>query len=123
MEFAVHCRHFNPRSREGSDDAAFVTINCAKISIHAPAKGATSSVIDYFSYCCDFNPRSREGSDIFKIRLFTINFNFNPRSREGSDILQFLIYMKYHYFNPRSREGSDSNIAQSNEFILCNIAK
>ena len=33
--------HFNPRSREGSDCAALVARLAARISIHAPAKGAT----------------------------------------------------------------------------------
>ena len=38
---AKHSDYFNPRSREGSDDAEVEAVNSAKISIHAPAKGAT----------------------------------------------------------------------------------
>ena len=38
--------HFNPRSREGSDvHAAFLIAQQGEISIHAPAKGATQSMI------------------------------------------------------------------------------
>ncbi len=38
-------RDFNPRSREGSDDfPAFVILFCSYISIHAPARGATSRI-------------------------------------------------------------------------------
>ena len=37
----VH-KHFNPRSREGSDRSEVKILTCQKISIHAPAKGATS---------------------------------------------------------------------------------
>ena len=33
------------------------------ISIHAPARGATSHFYSGFFYQKDFNPRSREGSD------------------------------------------------------------
>ncbi len=37
-----------------------------RISIHAPARGATS-YLDYSAGCAsDFNPRSREGSDVFR---------------------------------------------------------
>ena len=37
-------KHFNPRSREGSDPINVSTITPFAISIHAPAKGATSSL-------------------------------------------------------------------------------
>ena len=77
------------------------------ISIHAPAKGATTSLLTIFYCKCYFNPRSREGSDnktttvIENIGISihapakgatpgpgyhgTIRKDFNPRSREGSD--------------------------------------
>ena len=61
-----------------------------QISIHAPAKGAT--------IVCD---GSRNWS-----------WNFNPRSREGSDYGQGSVTDLYRHFNPRSREGSDPNIIQ-----------
>ena len=35
----------------------------SEISIHAPARGATSSGGNVFINALDFNPRSREGSD------------------------------------------------------------
>ena len=37
-----HCIYFNPRSREGSDQNQRESKNSAVISIHAPAKGATT---------------------------------------------------------------------------------
>ena len=42
--------NFNPRSREGSDRGARNSIRNASISIHAPAKGATSQAthLTYF---------------------------------------------------------------------------
>ena len=55
--------YFNPRSREGSDTISPLPMAIKRISIHAPAKGATfsywiSSILSRY-----FNPRSREGSD------------------------------------------------------------
>ena len=38
---AVWKRHFNPRSHEGSDKDVSGYLRSAKISIHAPTKGAT----------------------------------------------------------------------------------
>ena len=56
-----------------------------RISIHAPAKGATSECRTPESRHTYFNPRSREGSDILAARKDEHCFHFNPRSREGSD--------------------------------------
>ena len=75
---------FNPRSREGSDAAVPVGHDervvfqstlprgerhgmewpqkTSNVSIHAPARGATSAKIGA-SASTGFNPRSREGSD------------------------------------------------------------
>ena len=39
---SVADKHFNPRSREGSDKRADGKCMMSNISIHAPAKGATS---------------------------------------------------------------------------------
>ena len=77
--------YFNPRSREGSDESRRRFRRSLLISIHAPAKGATS--------------RGR--------RMASAQNYFNPRSREGSDRLQGALHEGLHHFNPRSREGSD----------------
>ena len=57
----------------------------ARISIHAPAKGATARFVAVAFFSTDFNPRSREGSDILYSPVLRMDGNFNPRSREGSD--------------------------------------
>ena len=121
---------FNPRSREGSDvysDA--LDAEQTGISIHAPAKGATFTVMrsmpnrrefqstlprrerqthpaDY-RLVRNFNPRSREGSDGHPSRRLRYPPYFNPRSREGSDYEREVVAKSNSYFNPRSREGSD----------------
>ena len=55
--------YFNPRSREGSDLLPFLFSDRFWISIHAPARGATSVISCTGGFISDFNPRSREGSD------------------------------------------------------------
>ena len=124
--------HFNPRSREGSDVANVNFCMNFKISIHAPARGATSIPCMGKCVCPDFNPRSREGSDAASvIDGHDGESDFNPRSREGSDswrdsgmtaIKKFQSTLPRgerrdrrvreagtRNFNPRSREGSDSS--------------
>ena len=77
---------FNPRSREGSDnygswgnvefvkfqsslprgERQFLNWTCkssSKISILAPARGATQHLMLQILWIPNFNPRSREGSD------------------------------------------------------------
>ena len=86
-----HLRHFNPRSREGSDRSQ----TCLPRSP------------------CNFNPRSCEGSDEELLSLLYLVPDFNPRSREGSDSSPAAELTSAGYFNPRSREGSDSAFPQA----------
>ena len=130
-------RHFNPRSREGSDNNHLHKPLPQRISIHAPAKGATAIMSTSAATIDNFNPRSREGSD-YVLRMHASRlWNFNPRSREGSDVrlsrysrgfcksisihapakgatreISLLMPRPVH-FNPRSREGSDDRAGQS----------
>ena len=78
-----------------------------KISIHAPAKGATTTHRGGEREQGDFNPRTREGCDKEFYYFQTQNLNFNPRTREGCDHLQCLRSKHDYYFNPRTREGCD----------------
>ena len=77
--------NFNPRSHEGSDHTDNGTNKQNQISIHAPARGATSSADRSVSDLIYFNPRSREGSDNHTALTAFLKIYFNPRSREGSD--------------------------------------
>ncbi len=75
---------FNPRTREGCDLYLCNFIVIYFVSIHAPAKGATSGV-KFYSPCYRFqstHPR--------RVRRFEFTHNnhlssFNPRTREGCD--------------------------------------
>ncbi len=105
--------NFNPRSREGSDTSPIRANQNKKISIHAPARGATAAYETTMQEISDFNPRSRGGSDdilaFFDVTLYIsihapargatmthlegkpYRQNFNPRSREGSDMMMFAL--------------------------------
>ena len=77
------------------------------ISIHAPAKGATKTIIIPVACLCNFNPRSREGSDCFAtIALMScIGFQSTLPRRERQRFHKSV--SESLNFNPRSREGSD----------------
>ena len=123
-------KHFNPRSREGSDrwnDFCKVT----SVNFNPRSREGSDNITGQdFADFMNFNPRSREGSDANRQNLyshFRISIHapargatknntyatvhrkyFNPRSREGSDLTTiYVCYCRHDYFNPRSREGSD----------------
>ena len=142
---------FNPRARAGRDDdlAGAQDLNGvfqstrprgarhsvdqeverrAKVSIHAPARGATLPTTprmfsDVFQSTRprgarppaaprtrprpSFNPRARAGRDSYGERRFAIRTGFNPRARAGRD--RHLEFMDYAWmsFNPRARAGRD----------------
>ena len=68
----VVSHNFNSRSRTGSDDfrAPFATLR--KISIHAPAQGATFIMSCFYSKANYFNSRSRTGSDFCRVSKYKI---------------------------------------------------
>ena len=83
-----------------------------KISIHAPARGATTRSYQLRSTHKYFNPRSREGSD--KRRpVFRINrYRFQSTLPRGERRRLFKVAGSLVDFNPRSREGSDQRQQQ-----------
>ena len=59
---------FNPRSRGGSDAMRAHALEYLKVSIHAPAGGATRHCSITHSCMYSFNPRSRGGSDFMPFK-------------------------------------------------------
>ena len=55
------------------------------VSIHAPAWGATSVLITSATACACFNPRTRVGCDVTCCRPHRQRACFNPRTRVGCD--------------------------------------
>ena len=122
--------HFNPRSREGSDCCMSPTFQRSKISIHAPAKGATQMAVPFLYRQRHFNPRSREGSDRTSCQTHgarsQISIHAPAKGATGGkwyfpDLDDISIHAPAKGathngarcgfddddFNPRSREGSD----------------
>ena len=105
-----------------------------RISIHAPARGATMDRFVNISIFSNFNPRSREGSDqnvcSFLYMLHNISIHAPARGattttikHDGSEAISIHAPARgatianrnaesnVGNFNPRSREGSDKQIA------------
>ncbi len=63
-----------------------INLKVERISIHAPARGATFSLNLSHYPIKYFNPRSRTGSDQTDCGSYRPAIYFNPRSRTGSDV-------------------------------------
>ena len=80
-----------------------------KISIHAPARGATGRDSYSCEYILYFNPRSREGSDTPCFAMYAQSKKFQstlPRGERPAE--RYRVGVADSDFNPRSREGSDT---------------
>ena len=81
------------------------TVVC--ISIHAPARGATPLTSPSCIASANFNPRSREGSDsTLHISRYRHTISIHAPAR-GATLQSWHSYRSLRNFNPRSREGSD----------------
>ena len=78
-----------------------------RVSIHAPARGATHDGNIKGLRRGSFNPRAREGRDLWSKSRTLRNTSFNPRAREGRDQISILGAQLPSGFNPRAREGRD----------------
>ncbi len=120
---------FNPRVRAGRDEADEKLGTYRKVSIHAPARGATGVSFMNITQilfqstrprgarpesCCDFalvidqfqstrprGARLQNASNIFK------TCGFNPRARAGRDRVARCVERAWRSFNPRARAGRD----------------
>ena len=79
----------------------------AEISIHAPAKGATTLMSRKKVRHGNFNPRSREGSDATGAAKSAKKVISIHAPAKGATIVSLTEILLTIYFNPRSREGSD----------------
>ena len=102
-------RNFNPRSREGSDK---IKSGCEKnlfdISIHAPAKGATIiTIIVLIGYKISIHAPAKGATSNYFHFLYRFLFQSTLPRRERR-VISVRINMTIN-FNPRSREGSDNS--------------
>ena len=89
------------------------------ISIHAPAKGATSSRYPFsWSYSSFQSTLPRRERPCFRKFLFFFPY-FNPRSHKGSDGGSRMGKIGNWDFNPRSHKGSDNRERDVLHLFLC----
>ena len=76
---------FNPRAREGRDNILHQREHHKLVSIHAPARGATSRMACRRNFCSFQSTRPRGARLCYK-RFVKSFLRFNPRAREGRDL-------------------------------------
>ena len=102
-------KSFNSRSREGSDQIGVQSPTpLLSVSIHAPARGATSALATSALGLPCFNSRSREGSDGESPTLGGTGLSFQFTLPRGERRYRDTEAYGDRRFNSRSREGSDS---------------
>ena len=77
---------FNPRTRVGCDKDWRRAPDHQRVSIHAPAWGATIRWLMTATAPSSFNPRTRVGCDAGCGRRHSGADSFNPRTRVGCDL-------------------------------------
>ena len=81
---------FNPRARTGRDPALRHAGPTQKVSIHAPARGATASAFSVATWTL-FQSTRPHGARLSLINLAIVYLlGFNPRARTGRDVLSKL---------------------------------
>ena len=82
-----HNTTFQSTRPRGARPDIFEFVRCKVIvSIHAPARGATSYYRPVSQRESCFNPRAREGRDQLEFGAADRRDGFNPRAREGRDV-------------------------------------
>ena len=78
--------YFNPRTREGCDKEQKKLEKQAKISIHAPAKGATLYLLQrHLFWQISIHAPAKGATSVCNFLEKTLHY-FNPRTREGCDL-------------------------------------
>jgi len=78
-------KRFNPRARMGRDRANSCQSNLLKVSIHAPAWGATVSIFPYAARKL-FQSTRPHGARQYGVVCCNTPSGFNPRARMGRDL-------------------------------------
>ena len=100
-------RYFNPRSREGSDHGQLHCGSTEDISIHAPARGATTPLYGVENYHVISIHAPARGATISCAEPFRIKIISIHAPARGATDCCFYTLDNLRHFNPRSREGSD----------------
>ena len=89
-----------------------------KVSIHAPARGATKNAVREALNKKSFNPRTRKGCDPLKSVVFMSNFSFNPRTRKGCDV-EIMPYTTRIYVSIHAPARGATNSSKMKILIAC----
>ena len=102
-------RGFNPRAREGRDPARSGPHRGDAVSIHAPAKGATSPRMRKSRLTRRFNPRAREGRDTSPCLMLPIDSSFqSTRPRRARHSRYFIVDRSQMFQSTRPRRARRS---------------
>ena len=103
---AGRAARFNSRAREGRDYHHAKPTRPQKVSIHAPARGATFTTVGTFTVAPFQFTRPRGARPEVAPRIHGIR-RFNSRAREGRDTIRRTRARSLTSFNSRAREGRD----------------
>ena len=101
-------KNFNPRSREGSDVKMLMSAVEGTISIHAPAKGATTACRAIIAVARISIHAPAKGATMYFAKFEGMTKISIHAPAKGATFLRMVCKLMLTDFNPRSREGSDS---------------
>ena len=108
-----HCNvSFNPRAREGRDNTNVNVYSNGTVSIHAPARGATSSpILICAGLYVSIHAPARGATLNSQPELHSIKVSIHAPAR-GATLCPYCNFLPVFSFNPRAREGRDYRLRQ-----------
>ncbi len=107
-QYRSHRPYFNPRAHAGRDlNENERPCNFLLISIHAPTRGATSSICHRVITNNNFNPRAHAGRDADKMRHLRWEYISIHAPTRGATRFCDLFCPAVFHFNPRAHAGRD----------------
>ena len=90
------------------------------VSIHAPARGATKH-IDSKTFLLEFQSTHPRGVRLFAFAVFSYFERFNPRTREGCDLLLYLVECPVDVSIHAPARGATNEIVENDESVIVSI--
>ena len=106
-------RSFNPRAREGRDPlVCYVLTSAGRVSIHAPARGATATSSCRRSFSAFQSTRPRGARRALSAPAVTPHVVSIHAPARGATSVAPHRHLVSHRFNPRAREGRDAGVVR-----------
>ena len=113
--------YFNPRTRVGCDRCPSGKRQSRRISIHAPAWGATNfALLPTLSRTISIHAPAWGATRTYRPHLSNC-INFNPRTRVGCDNDGCCDTFASVHFNPRTRVGCDDFSPECRRWVVISI--